>query len=124
MIDINDLSLGRNVEQIINNYLKIYDRIEKGSPFTEVIVQSLLPVNDVYGLFAMHTNKGDFILEINKPLKAICTQRGCTYMDLFSKKMVDDQGRLRKDLSVDHLHLNSLDYQDWKQGIEHLIRVY
>lgn len=120
MIGINDLARGRSVDYIIKNHLKIYDRIEKESPSTQIIVQTVLPVNDVYGLFTTHTNKGDFALEINKQLKGICERRGYTFVDLFSK-MVNSEGKLRKDLSVDGLHLNGLGYQVWKQEIVSLI---
>jgi lysophospholipase L1-like esterase len=119
MIGINDLARGRSVEYIINNHLKIYDRIEKESPLTEIIVQSLLPVNNRYGLFTTHTNKGDSIVEINKQLKSICKDRAYIFLDLFSK-MVNTEGKLREDLSVDGLHLNGRGYQIWKKEIEGL----
>lgn len=96
--------------------MKIYDRIEKESPLTEIIVQSLLPVNNRYGIFTTHTNKGDSILEINKQLKSICKDRGYIFVDLFSK-MVNVDGKLRDDLSVDGLHLNGLGYLIWKKEI-------
>lgn len=121
MIGINDLARGKSVEYIINNHLKIYERIEKESPASEIIVQSLLPVNDVYGLFPKHTNKGKMILEINSKLKEICTSRGYTFLDLFSK-MVDKQGKLSEDLSIDGLHLNGLAYQIWKKEIESILK--
>ena len=121
MIGINDLARGRSVEYIINNHLKIYNRIEKESPSTQIIVQSLLPVNNVYGLFTTHTDKGDSILEINTQLKSICSDRGYIFIDLFSK-MVNAEGKLGENLSVDGLHLNGLGYQIWKQEIEFLIQ--
>ena len=120
MIGINDLAQGKSVEYIVNNHLKIYDRIEKESPSTQIIVESLLPVNDVYKLFSSHTNKGGSVLEINKKLKVICEQRGYNYVDLFSQ-MVNDKGKLRKDISADGLHLNGLGYRIWKQEILNLI---
>ena len=116
MIGINDLARGRSVDYVVNNHLKIYNKIEKESPLTEVIVQSLLPVNNRYGLFSSHTNKGDSILEINKQLKSICRDRGYVFVDLFSK-MVNVDGKLRDDLSVDGIHLNGLGYLIWKKEI-------
>lgn len=116
MIGINDLARGRSVDYIVNNHLEIYDQIERESPSTQIIVQSLLPVNNVYGLFNSHTDKGQFVLEINKRLEKVCKQKGYVFIDLFSK-MANKEGKLRKDLSVDGLHLNGLGYQIWKQEI-------
>jgi len=51
MIGVNDLARGKTVEEIIANYETIVERIRRETPQTQLYIQSVLPVNPVFGTF-------------------------------------------------------------------------
>ena len=72
-----------------------------------LIFSSLLPVNNYtpesQDFFAQRPMRR--ILELNKWLKAYCSEHHLIYLDYFSA-MVDDKGMLKRDLTHDGLHPN------------------
>ena len=116
MIGINDLAIGRSPDQIIENYEKILDRINTFSPETAVYIQSILPVNDDFGIFRNHTDKLKDIGEINQRLKLLANAKNCRFIDLdpFFK---DAEGKLKTDYTNDGLHLTGPGYIAWKQAL-------
>jgi len=121
MIGINDLAKGKSVDYVFNNHQKIYEQIKKESPQTQVYIQSVLPVNDCYKRFNNHTNKGVMVDDLNKKLKSFCSKSGLTYIDLHAV-FSDADGKLRKDLTEDGLHLNGRGYQVWIHFIKQYVR--
>ena len=77
-----------------------------------VIFSSLLPVNnyteDAKESFALRPSER--ILALNAWLKDYCAKNGQVYLDYFSA-LVDDKGRLKRDLSDDGLHPNASGYK-------------
>jgi lysophospholipase L1-like esterase len=77
-----------------------------------VIFSSLLPVNnyteDAKESFALRPSER--ILALNAWLKDYCAKNGLVYLDYFSA-LVDDKGRLKRDLSDDGLHPNAAGYK-------------
>lgn len=117
MIGTNDLSRGVTVDTLEINFVKILDRIAQLSPQTKVYVQTVLPVNDHYGMFQGHTSKGNLIPVINEKYKNICQERGITFVDLFSE-FANEEGKMNIGYSNDGLHLNGAGYLLWKNIIE------
>jgi lysophospholipase L1-like esterase len=76
-----------------------------------VIISSVLPLHNYtpesIGYFAEHPPEQ--IRELNRWLQAYCQSQGCIYLDYFSS-MVDESGKLKKDLSGDGLHPNPAGY--------------
>jgi lysophospholipase L1-like esterase len=77
-----------------------------------VIFSSLLPVHnyteDAKESFALRPSER--ILALNSWLKNYCAKNGLVYLDYFSA-LVDDKGRLKRDLSDDGLHPNASGYK-------------
>ncbi len=118
MIGTNDLAYGKTVDHVVANHKKIIEQIKKDSPKTEVIIQSVLPVED-----AIHwTRPNASILEINKQLKAHCEEIGITYVDL-DPVFADENGKLDKKYSIDGLHVNGQGYLKWVEIIKPLIKL-
>ena len=84
MIGVNDLSRNMTVDEITANYRTILERIRTESPRTKVYVESVLPVNPATGMARNHTDKTELIMELNGRLKALASEFGHTYIDLFS----------------------------------------
>ena len=122
LIGINDLAHGKSTKQVIENHRKIYAKIKKESPLTQLFVESVLPVNNYFGSFRGHTNKGDSIAVVNIALRKMAHEMGHTFIDLHSK-MKDNQGKLRRDLTEDGLHLNGRGYQVWQEVIKDYIQL-
>ena len=116
LIGINDLARNTNTDSIVKNILLIADYIRQQSPSTKLYVQSILPVNNLYGKFGTHTNKGEQIKITNTQLQADATGHGYTYVDLYSS-FVNENGKLKANLTNDGLHLKGEAYLIWKHII-------
>ncbi|MDQ2864380.1 MAG: family 20 glycosylhydrolase, partial [Bacteroidota bacterium] len=105
-----------STDSIVKNIFLIADYIRQQSPSTNLYVQGILPVNNVYGKFATHTNKGEQIKIIDTQLKGDANSHGYTYINLYSS-FVDENGKLKANLTNDGLHLKGEAYLIWKHII-------
>lgn len=113
LIGTNDLSRNISPDSVVKNILLISDYLKQESAFTQLFVQSILPVNDVYGKFSGHTNKGQQIKEVNEKLKQQAAAHRYQFVDLHSA-FADESGKLKKELTNDGLHLLGEVYLLWK----------
>ncbi len=114
----NDLARGIPLEQTVKDYRQILQRIQTDTPDTRVFVVSLLPVNST--LMNVLGYRNDHIQKINERIKSLADEFGYTYVDLYNP-FTDTQGRLRRDLTVEGLHLNTEGYLHYCKLIEHLV---
>jgi len=121
MIGVNDLSRNMTVDEITANYRIILERIRTESPRTKVYVESVLPVNPATGMARNHTDKTELIMELNGRLKALASEFGHTYIDLFSV-MADSNNHLPGKCSIDGLHLSYEGYRIWAETIREFVR--
>lgn len=112
LIGINDMKRGTPKEMILNNYKKIIRMVKEQSPKTKLYVQSILPINKAMlpASYAKLSNAA--ILEMNVQLKAIANQQQLNYVNLHDVFAGND-GELKKELSIDGLHLKSAAYILW-----------
>ncbi len=113
LIGTNDLSRGISADSILKNILLIADYTYQQSPATTLYVQSILPVNSVYGKFPDHTKNNDIINGLNAQIKANATSHHYQYIDLHDR-FIDANGKLNATLSNDGLHLLGDGYLLWK----------
>jgi len=116
MIGINDIAKNIPDEVIIGNYKKIITSIEKATPATQIIVQSILPTNNTFTEFKNHQNKTEHILKINSFLKQFCQEKKIVFLNLYPK-FLDATGKLDKQYTNDGLHINGYGYLLWKKAI-------
>lgn len=117
MIGINDLGRGGHPDTIAMKTWQIVKRIKAESPRTKVFIQSVLPVNDHYGMFAGHTSRWKDVPVTNELLKQIAQEEGVTYIDLFSL-FADEEGKMNINYSNDGLHLTGKGYLVWRDAIK------
>jgi lysophospholipase L1-like esterase len=117
MIGTNDMNWGRSNDTIAMNVREIVQRIKKESPRTKIIVQSILPTNDCYGLFTGHTKRWQDVAIINGMLKTMSEEEGVTYLDLYSR-FATEEGKMNPEYSNDGLHINGEGYKLWKAAVE------
>lgn len=116
MIGINDLGRGLTPDSVVKNILLINDYLQQESPATKIFIESILPVNPLFGKFAGQTSKTKEILIANTFLKNAAEAHQYTYIDLHSS-FTDNQGYLDKKYTNDGLHLMGAGYQHWRHLI-------
>lgn len=120
MIGINDLARGKTPDYVLVNYSKILAKIIETTPGTEVYIQSVLPVNDEFGMFVNHTNKSKEIIEVNRGLKEMAVNFEYTFIDL-TDTFSNSKGKLKKEFTNDGLHLMGEAYLAWKSVVKKYI---
>jgi len=119
MIGTNDLARGIAVDSILKNILIMAGYLQQESPATALYVQSILPVNDVFGKFPTHTKNGEKINALNKLLEKESSSHHYRYINLHDY-FIDSNGKMNTLYSNDGLHLLGTGYALWK----HLIYPY
>ena len=120
MIGTNDMNHGYSNDTISLNVRQIVQRIKQESPRTKIIVQSILPTNDCYGLFTGHTKRYSDVAVINGMLKTMADEEDVEYLDLYSR-FANNEGKMNPLYSNDGLHLNANGYLLWKDIVEEMI---
>ena len=77
-------------------------------PLAEIIVQSLLPVNDFdFSIGCTNTQ----IIRCNEVIYYLCDKYALEYLDLYNQNVQDNL--LPKELTVDGIHLSTDAYEHW-----------
>ena len=113
LIGTNDLSRKITTDSVVKNILIIADYVQQQSPSTKLFVQSILPVNNVFGKFPSHTSNGEKINDVNTLLEQNATTHHYTYINLHSA-FADENGKFKSNLTNDGLHLKGEAYLIWK----------
>jgi lysophospholipase L1-like esterase len=114
MVGINDLSNGVSPSKALDNYKKIVEKIKNRSPNTELIIQSLLPINTEVLQQTETNNK--MIVDFNDNLKKLAVDKNLEYVDLHPHFLKDEQ--LDSSLTTDGLHINGDGYLIWDEIIK------
>ena len=117
MIGTNDMNHDIDNNTIAGNVRQIVQRIKQESPRTKIIVQSILPTNDCYGLFTGHTKRYADVPVINAMLKTMAEEEDVEYLDLYSR-FANEEGKMNTAYSNDGLHLNGDGYLLWKEMVD------
>lgn len=113
LIGTNDLARALSADSVLKNIFWIADYLKQESPATRLYVQSILPVNNVFGKFGGHTSKGAVIRQLNTTLQKEAVNHHYTFIDLHAS-FADKGGKLNPAYTNDGLHLNGEAYNLWK----------
>ncbi len=116
MIGINDL-LFHAPPFVLDQYDTLLQHLEEKLPRTQVVVQSLLPVNNAVRPLGI---RNEDIRAVNEGLKALAVRYGCRYLDLHAL-FTDGQGRLDARFTLDGIHLNGPAYRLWAEAVKELL---
>ena len=100
-IGINDINLGRSLDDLAQDVEQLIDLLRSGSPRTELLVLSLPPSGRTATQAKLEAH--------NAWLRAACAQRGIEFLDITTPLMKD--GLLHPDRTYDGLHLNAQGYR-------------
>jgi len=112
LIGINDISKNIPDDIILNNYTRIVDRIQTGSPTTKIYFQTLLPVNSSFDKFKNHYGKDEHILYVNEGIRKLTKEKKIQLIDLYPH-FLDSDNHLKASLTHDGLHLRIKGYEVW-----------
>ncbi|MFC3563375.1 GDSL-type esterase/lipase family protein [Pedobacter jamesrossensis] len=113
LIGINDISRNIPDSVILRNYKTMIARIRNGSKKTQIYFNTLLPVNSSFEKFKNHYGKDNHILWLNDEIRKLAA-KNVTIIDLYPV-FVDDNKRLRAELTKDGLHLIPEGYKVWAE---------
>ncbi len=83
LIGINDVAQNKDADSILRAITRIVNKIATDSPRTKLYVQSVFPVNESFGKFPGATTRGSVVIEINRGLVKLCSEKGITYIDVY-----------------------------------------
>jgi len=82
LIGVNDLARNISPDSLLKNMLLIAAYVKQECPAAQLYIQSILPVNNIFGKFTGHTSMGQQIQQVNAALKKIAAQNRYTYVDM------------------------------------------
>lgn len=101
LIGTNDFAYGLSIDDTLRNVEEILKLIFEKNINTNVILQSVYPINDKINKQGRRTNKA--IATLNSGLEVLAKKYNVTYVDL-TDDLIDDEGRLKKEYTYDGLH--------------------
>lgn len=113
LIGINDVASGLSAEELGRRYASLVEKIMAGSPGTQLILQSVMPVNNDFRRYKGLIGKQGMIPEFNKKISALAEKYGLIYVDLWDALADETTGKLKKEFTTDGLHLNGPGYKAW-----------
>ena len=118
---VNDISHDVSADSIARAMEKLIVMVKQGSPRTKIYLQSLLPFNNDVREWKLLKGRDHVVVEANALLEQVARRQGVTWLNLYPL-FVDDQGRLRADLTNDGLHLMGKGYLIWRDAIKPYIK--
>ena len=118
---VNDISHDVSADSIARVMEKLIVMVKQGSPRTKIYLQSLLPFNNDVREWKLLKGRDHVVVEANVLLEKVARRQGVTWINLYPL-FVDDQGRLREDLTNDGLHLMGKGYLIWRDAIKPYIK--
>ena len=109
LIGINDIAGGVNIDVYQKNMEKIIQSFDQTN--TEVIVQSILPVNN-QDFDIKIPNKT--VNQFNEVLQQLTEEHDIQYVDL-NQHFSNDEGQLKKTYTVDGVHLTGDGSDKWME---------
>lgn len=115
---INDVSHDLSVRQVATKVQRLLRTMKRQTPESKIYYFSLLPINESFNRWKTLAGRTDDVPLINARMKEWCDNNGITYIDVFSHLTEPGTNVLRKELSVDGLHLTEAGYAIWVDCIK------
>jgi len=120
MIGINDLAFGYSIDEILEFYSKILNKIKEDSPKTKTYIQSVLPINQSFGKFSAYDTLSNVIIKLNLKLEKLAKDQNLDFINLHESFVLNN--RLNPKYTNDGLHLTGKGYLLWKRLIKQYIK--
>lgn len=112
IIGINDI--GKDIPDVViaENIRRIIETLKTGSPETKIFLETILPVNSTVPNFPQHYDKNEHVIAVNKLLPDVASRTNVQLIDTYSL-FADPDGRMKKELTIEGLHVNQAGYLLW-----------
>lgn len=113
MIGINDIAIGFTEKQTLTNYDNILTKIEQKSPNTQIVITSVLPVNNnLYG-DRVHNSQ---VNKLNEGLQQLASKHQISMVNIYDEFLKGNE--LDPKYTRDGLHLNGEGYAIWVRALK------
>jgi len=119
MDGINDLFRNLPNEVSIYNYKRIIRKIKKDSPKTKIYIESALPINEEMTKEPYTKGRSKMVPVLNEKIKKLAEEEKITYINIVPL-FADENGNLRKEVTMDGVHLKASAYIDWVAYLKEL----
>jgi len=119
LIGTNDISKGIMAPDIVRTYKKIILQLQKQSPFSNIYVQSVFPINDSLINRQYYKGTNQSIVQLNKELKTMAADLNVRFINVF-EAMLDEKRQLAAGYTYDGLHLSGKGYMKWVSYLREL----
>lgn len=109
-----------SVDTIVMSMEKAIKAVKEVSPETEIIMQSIIPVNSTYEKYADFKTAGKKLQKANKELKKLAKKHKITWVDL-TPVLADENGELKAEFTNDGYHLMGKGYIAWKNTLKPIL---
>lgn len=111
LIGTNDLGHGIPADFTVLNVENSIKLIKSGSPETNIVLLSALPVNKNVGILNRMVGRrtNEALSELNRSYKELCEKYAVTFLDI-TERLKDEKGRFDKKYTYDGLHPNIRGY--------------
>ena len=106
LIGTNDIGMDLWTAPIARNIREIVSRVQEKSPSTKIYLQAVFPTRHD------RSRPNDLIQELNAEIAAIAQEKHCTFIDLYPL-LLDSEGLLAEEYTVDGLHLSDSGNAKW-----------
>ncbi len=111
MIGTNDLYFGHSVDQLLEDYEVLIQKIKQKAPESRIYIHSIPP-----SLGQTQLSNND-IRYCNDKLHELAKYHSLVFINIFDL-LKDLDGKLNAELTYDGLHLNGKGYRIWKEALE------
>jgi len=121
LFGIDDLNAGMSPDAVLEQYENFVRFVRENSPMTEIIIQSVLPVNSNLSNSRMKVKAND-IEELNQKLREFALGNGIVFLNLYDD-FSDGSGSLGQYYSIgDGFLLNGTGYEMWRDRVKSFVR--
>lgn len=110
---VNDISHNLTACEVADKVMDIARAIRRESPQTQLILQSMLPINEDFHQWLSMVGKTDTVFDTCELLKQKAAADGFAYLNLFPHFVLPDTHITRPEYTVDGLHLTEAGYGVW-----------
>ena len=115
-----NVSANFSTDTIVMSMEKAIKAVKEVSPETEIILQSVIPVNSSYEKYADFKTTGKKLQKTNKELKKLAKKYNTTWLDL-TPVLADENGELKAEYTNDGFHLMGKGYVAWSNALKAIL---
>lgn len=117
LIGINDVSHKKSARKIFEEYVDLVCKIQKESPDTKLYLESVLPIDNSFGVYKNLVGTERVVPELNSLIKEYAGENDLTYIDLWEVFADPKTGKLKKQFTNDGLHLTGPGYKAMAEAL-------